>query len=235
MFRKAKEAMCREGACFVLTGEVLGQRPMSQLREKLMIIERESGLEGLIVRPLCGQHMPETVPEKKGWIQRESFMAIKGRRRKEQIDLAASLQIGDYPCPAGGCLLTDRHFARRVRDAIAHEGLRLEDIALLKTGRHFRLSDGARLVVGRNLEENRKIEKMVRDGDVVMVPEKVMGPSALLRKDGLSNEDIVSGAGIVASYSDGIGSVTMNCRRDGEIMMVLECPRIDRALCRGRI
>jgi tRNA U34 2-thiouridine synthase MnmA/TrmU len=234
MFSKAKEMMCREDASFVVTGEVLGQRPMSQLKEKLVIIERESGLEGLIVRPLCGQHVPETIPEKEGWIERDRLLAIKGRRRREQMDLAELLEIGDYPCPAGGCLLTDKHFARRVKDAIAHEGLRLQDIALLKIGRHFRLEDDGKLVVGRNLEENTKIENMVHDGDVLMVPENVVGPTALLRMEGVSEESVGRAAGIVASYCDGVGPVVVSCRKNGEIKTI-ECGRMDREFCEGRI
>lgn len=227
MLGKARELMEKEGASFVITGEVLGQRPMSQLREKLLIIERESGLEGRIVRPLCGQHMPETIPEKEGLIHRDKLLAISGRGRREQMSLAKMLEVGDYPCPAGGCLLTDKNFARRVRDAIAHGGLHIEDIALLKVGRHFRLSTDAKLVVGRNKEENERIEKLAHDGDTVMVPDNVKGPSAVLIKKNPTQEEINIAAGITASYCDGQGDVTITCRT-GENIITLRSLRRDR-------
>jgi len=209
MFRRARELMVETAASFVVTGEVLGQRPMSQLKHKLAIIEKESDLQGLIVRPLCGRHMPETLPEKEGIIDREKMLAISGRSRREQIDLAATLDVGDYPCPAGGCLLTDKPFARRIRDAIAHEELRLESIALLKTGRHFRLPGGSKLVVGRDQQENEKIERLAGEGDTILMPDTVTGPSALLRGDNLSAEDIDLAASVVASYCNGQGATTI--------------------------
>lgn len=212
MLGKARELMAEEGASFVLTGEVLGQRPMSQLRDKLRIIERESGLEGLIVRPLCGQHMPETIPEKEGLISRDKLLAIKGRGRREQMGLAKFLAVGDYPCPAGGCLLTDKHFAARVKDAIAHDGFRLEDIPLLKVGRHFRLQGGAKLVVGRNEEENQQIERLTRNEDVLMSPEDVMGPNSLLRGAGRTDDDTAVAANITSAYCDGHDPVTILCK-----------------------
>jgi len=136
-------------------------------------------------------------------------MAISGRSRREQIDLAAMLEVGDYPCPAGGCLLTDKPFARKVRDAIAHEELRLESIALLKIGRHFRLPGGSKLVVGRDQQENEKIERLAGEGDTVLEPDKVNGPSALLRGVDLSAEDIELAASVVTSYCSGQGATTI--------------------------
>ncbi len=209
MFRRARELMIEIGASFVVTGEVLGQRPMSQLKHKLSVIEKESGLQGLIVRPLCGRHMPETLPEKEGIIDREKMLAISGRSRREQIDLAAMLEVGDYPCPAGGCLLTDKPFARRIRDAIAHNELQLESIALLKIGRHFRLPGGSKLVVGRDQHENEKIERLVGEGDTILEPDTVKGPSALLRGNDTSTEDIDLAAAVVASYCNGQGPATI--------------------------
>jgi tRNA-specific 2-thiouridylase len=227
MLRKAKELMHQVNASFVVTGEVLGQRPMSQLADKLKIIERESGLEGLIVRPLSGKHMPETTPEKEGVIDRDKLLAIRGRSRREQMDLAAFLKIGDYPCPAGGCLLTDKHFAALVRDTIYHGGLKLGDIALLRVGRHFRLPGGSKLVVGRNKEENGRIERLVRANDTLLVPENVMGPSALVRGDEVSVRDLRLAAEIVAAYSSGAGDVTIACKVQDRSDR-FECNRTDR-------
>ena len=117
MLKKAGQLMETERASFIVTGEVVGQRPMSQRRRQLEIIERESGLEGLILRPLCGQLMPETIPEKDGLVQRGRLLSFNGRQRRDLMALAAGMGIGDYPTPGGGCLLTDRSFAARVKDA----------------------------------------------------------------------------------------------------------------------
>ncbi len=111
MFKKAGQFMKESGASFVFTGEVLGQRPMSQRKDTMRIIEKESGLEGLIVRPLCARLLPETIPEKEGIVDRNQLLRIQGRSRKEQIKMAENLQIQDYPCSAGGCLLTEKGFA----------------------------------------------------------------------------------------------------------------------------
>jgi len=229
MLRKARELMEEEGASFVVTGEVLGQRPMSQLKDKLRVIERESGLQGLIVRPLCGKHMPETIPETEGLVDREKLLSIRGRSRREQMDLAKFLEIGDYPCPAGGCLLTDKHFARLVKDMIAHDGLELGDIALLKVGRHFRLSGGSKLVVGRNKDENERLERLVREDDVLIVPETVMGPAALVRAQDLDipGDELRLAAAITTAYCRGTETVTMICTGRGSSEK-LECDRTDR-------
>jgi len=137
------------------------------------------------------------------------------------------LEVGDYPCPAGGCLLTDKNFAKRIKDVIAHEGLRLEDITLLKVGRHFRLQGGAKLVVGRNEKENQRIEKLARDADVLMIPDNVMGPSALLRKTSCADDDIKAAASITAAFCDGQGDVTITCRT-GKNIRTLRSLRRDR-------
>lgn len=215
MFRRAKEFMLENGASFIITGEVLGQRPMSQLRDKLRIIEREAGLDGLIVRPLCAQHMPETVPEKDGAIDRSKLLSIQGRGRREQMDLARSLEIGDYPCPAGGCLLTDKTFAAKVRDVLAHEGLTLGDISLLKIGRHFRLADGSKLVVGRSEGENGKIENLARNGHIILVPSDFPGPTAILQGAAISGESVDVASTIVASYCKAASPLTISATHDG--------------------
>jgi len=210
MFRKAKQMMEDEGASFIMTGEVIGQRPMSQLSDKLKIIERETELEGLIVRPLCAQHMPPTIPEKEGWVPRESLLAIQGRGRRPQMDLAEKLHIGDYPCPAGGCLLTDKHFSARLREHIDFTGgLEMSDVALLKIGRHFRLPSGAKLVLGRNKEECEHLERMGRDGDVRLEPVSVSGPSGLLRGQKDAECDGLLSAKVIAAYCGGDVAVTV--------------------------
>lgn len=214
MFSKTKLLMEAEGASFVVTGEVLGQRPMSQMFRKLQLIERESGLEGLIVRPLSAKHLPPTIPELEGWIDRNKLAAIKGRQRREQMELARFLKIGDYPCPSGGCLLTDKNFARRIKDSLQHGALELKDIPALRIGRHFRLPGGGKLVVGRNQEENQRLETLARDKDMLIVPESIQGPTALLQSPNVSPEDLSLAMAITAGYCDGEGTVDMICKKD---------------------
>ena len=221
MFSRAKRLMEQEGASFIVTGEVLGQRPMSQLRDKLRIIERESGLEGLILRPLSAKHLPPTVPEQEGWVDRHALLDIHGRGRRPQMDLAEKLQIGDYPCPAGGCLLTDKHFAARLREHIGHTGgLLMTDIPRLKLGRHFRLPSGAKLVVGRDQPENEQIVQLAGKRDVLLVPEEVKGPSAVLELPGENANLLTLACAIVASYCDETRDVPIACRRNGESQIV---------------
>jgi len=228
MFRKAKETMATEGASFILTGEVLGQRPMSQLRDKLRIIEREAELDGLILRPLSAQHFPPTIPEKEGWVKREALLDIQGRGRRPQMELAEKLAIGDYPCPAGGCLLTDKHFAVRLREHIDHTGgVELSDIPLLKFGRHFRLPSGAKLVVGRDQAECETLERMAGDDSAVLTPSETTGPSGLLTGEGHTHEDRELAARVLASYCGGEGTVAVDVAFGGKTESAT-CPRESR-------
>ena len=147
----------------VITGEVLGQRPMSQRRDTLRVIEKESGLEGLLLRPLSALHFEPTLPEREGWVNREKLLAIHGRSRKEQIQLAADFDVTDYPCPAGGCLLTETSFAPKVRDIFDHcDELNLRDFRMLKVGRHFRIGERTKLIIGRDEAENKLLETAMR-------------------------------------------------------------------------
>ena len=201
MLRKAKEIMREVGASFVATGEVLGERPMSQNRSALRIVERESGLEGLLLRPLSAKLLPPTIPEKEGWVDREKLLDIQGRSRKRQVELAEKWGIKDYPSPAGGCLLTDPQFSRRLRDLMENEELSKENVLLLKIGRHFRLRKGVKLVVGRNREENERLRELFREGDSLLQAYSHKGPDAILRGNA-SGEDIILAGRIVARYSD---------------------------------
>jgi tRNA U34 2-thiouridine synthase MnmA/TrmU len=151
MLRKAKEIMDREGYHFVITGEVVGQRPMSQGLPTLKLIEKEAGLEGYILRPLSAKLLPPTVPERMGWVDREKLLDIRGRGRKVQISLAKKYGL-DYEQPAGGCCyLTDPNYALKFKEALAREGsITREDLVLLSVGRHLRLPSGVKLVVARN-------------------------------------------------------------------------------------
>lgn len=166
LFRKAKEVMEKEGADFIFTGEVLGERPMSQRMDAMRLIEKESGLQGKVLRPLSARLLPPTLPEKEGLIDRSKLLNIQGRSRKPQIQLAQTYQIKDYPCPAGGCLLTDENFARRLKDSFQHGEDSLRHISLLKLGRHFRLPTGVKFIVGRNQEENNLLLTLAESDDM---------------------------------------------------------------------
>lgn len=178
--RQAHEYMKEIGAHFIFTGEVLGQRPMSQHLRALELIDRECGLTGLVLRPLSASLLKPTQAESLGWVERGRLLAISGRSRKNQIRLAAEKNIADYPCPAGGCLLTDRHFAGKLRKWLQNGyGLTFRDAELLKIGRHLFFTNGDRLIVARNREECVKLEKLACADDFLFTPENFSGPSVL--------------------------------------------------------
>jgi tRNA U34 2-thiouridine synthase MnmA/TrmU len=221
MFRKAKEMMEKAGASFIMTGEVLGQRPMSQLRDKLRIIERDSGLKGLILRPLSARHLPPTKPEKDGLVNREKLLDIRGRGRRPQIELADRLELGDYPCPAGGCLLTDKHFSERLREHLEHAGnLQMTHIAKLKLGRHFRLPSGAKLIVGRDQQENEKLENLVDGKSALLTPLSVKGPAAALMGSEGPGRDIQLAAEILAAYCKDTQDVRIAVRQHAKTSQI---------------
>jgi tRNA-specific 2-thiouridylase len=199
--KKAKELMQSVGGQFVFTGEVLGQRPMSQTRQSLALIENESGLTGYLLRPLSAQLLSVSVPEEKGWVDRNRLLGLQGRSRKAQIALAREYGITRYGAPAGGCLLTDPGFTVRLRDLFAHDVFDVNSIVLLQVGRHFRLGEKTKLVVGRDEEENRIIAQLVGERDVLLEAENVGSPLCLLRGEE-SKEHIHLAAGICKRYSD---------------------------------
>jgi len=201
MFKKAKEYMLKNEAKFIFTGEVLGQRPMSQHKKALKMIEKESGLEGLIVRPLSSKLLEPTIPEIKGWINRDQLLEIQGRRRIPQIKLADEFGIKDYPCPAGGCRLTDPNFSKRIKESFENDEDSTADINLLKYGRHFRLNSGAKVIVGRNEEENKNLLNFVNKNDVLIEIKNYASPIVLLRKY-KDEKDIKKAAEICFRYSD---------------------------------
>lgn len=176
--RKAREYMEEIGASFLVTGEVVGQRPMSQRSDALRLIEKHSGCAGLVLRPLSALQLEPTIPEREGWVDRGKMLGIAGRSRKEQIRLAEEWNVTDYPCPAGGCLLTDKNFSVKVRDLFDHcPSPDMTDFHLLKVGRHFRMPDGHKVIVGRDERENRKLEALGRGKLRVYIAEGFSGPS----------------------------------------------------------
>jgi len=213
MLKKAKEYMEEMNASFLFTGEVLGQRPMSQRRKAMTLIEKEAGLEGLILRPLSAQFLEPTIPEKEGLIDREKLFGIRGRWRKPQMKLAEELNIKDYQCPAGGCRLTDLQFARKVREAFEHNEDSVGDMILLRYGRHFRLPSGVRVIVGRNEEENSIISRFAEEKDLLMEVVGFGSPITLL-KDSCDKRDIKMAASVCVRYSNykGKAEVRIGCR-----------------------
>jgi len=202
MFRKARELAKKIGAEGIVTGEVLNERPFSQRPLAMRLIEREAGLEGRVLRPLSAKLLPESELEKDGAVDRDGLYSIRGRRRLPQMRLAEELGIRDYPCPSGGCLLTDPNFAKRLRDYIAHEGkLTVEQVSLLRLGRHFRLG-AANVIVGRNEDENRFLFSVAeRDGIPRMRVADYMGPDTLIM--GEADDRVLDrGAAITVRYSD---------------------------------
>ncbi|SHK25409.1 hypothetical protein [Thermocrinis minervae] len=200
MLKKAKEIMEKEGYDFVVTGEVLGQRPMSQTLPRLKLIEKEAGLEGLVLRPLSAKCLPPTIPEKMGWVDRSKLLCIKGRSRKVQIALAQKYGL-DYEQPAGGCCyLTDENYAIKFKEALQVEGfITRDDLILFSVGRHLRLPSGVKLIVARNEGEVRFL-KGFTNRYAHAYREDGKGTLSLI-KGNLSEEDAKKVAAIVARYS----------------------------------
>jgi tRNA U34 2-thiouridine synthase MnmA/TrmU len=199
--KKAKKYAKEIGASFIFTGEVLDERPMSQHFRAMKMIEEESGLKGKILRPLSARLLPETVFEKKGLVDREKLLEIRGRSRKPQIKLAQEFNIKDYPCPAGGCLLTYKEYANKLRDLFKHKKrCSMADVHLLKVGRHFRFGKN-KIIVGRNEAENKILTaKKARNDYYFEVPE-IGGPITLLQGAKTKNA-IRTAAALTVFYSD---------------------------------
>jgi len=181
MFKIARKMMEDVGASFLVTGEVVGQRPMSQRADALRQVSKLAGdkEEKLILRPLSAKLMEPTTPEINGWVDRERLLDISGRARDRQLAMAAAYGWEDYESPGGGCLLTDPAFSAKLREFVAHDDLEVADIDLLKFGRHFRLPEGAKLVVGRHQEDNEALQK-VDNPDYRPIRLPVPGPFSLL-------------------------------------------------------
>ncbi|MFC1607098.1 hypothetical protein ACFL47_03920 [Candidatus Latescibacterota bacterium] len=230
-FKKAHDYMIEKGADFITTGEVLGERPMSQRRDAMARIEKESGLSGLILRPLSAKLMEPSKPEIDGLVDRNQLLDISGRRRTPQFELAEKLGIRDFLCPAGGCMLTDPEFAPRLSDLLEHEpGFGMRDANLLKYGRHFRLPSGAKIIVGRTEKDNDAIERFAGDNDVLLMPVEVAGPTVLGR--GLtSTEDRATAASFMATYTKGGTTLDVEIRHDPDGTaghIIKDCQPLDR-------
>jgi len=199
MLRKAKDYAKKTKAHFIATGEVLNERPMSQHGKALAIAEKESGLEGKLLRPLSARLLPETEVEKKKLADRNKLLAIKGRSRKQQIALAKKYHIS-YPSPAGGCLLCEKEFVVKLRDLFKHKKrIYPVDVELLKIGRHFRINN-TKIIVGRNELENKKLLKLAKRKDILLEVKDVPSPITLMQ--GKGNNKIKKAAALTIRYSD---------------------------------
>jgi tRNA U34 2-thiouridine synthase MnmA/TrmU len=200
MMRRARELMAEFGASFLISGEVVGQRPMSQRRDALRLVERDSGCDGILLRPLCAQKMEPTKIEIEGLVDRDQLCDLSGRSRAGQMALARDFGITNYPTPAGGCILTDPVVGERIKMFYAgHDHITIADMRLIMVGRQFQLPGGAWLTMGRKEAENSLIEELVQPNDLVLALEGRAGPLAVLRYK-TSEDDLSIAAGLVARY-----------------------------------
>jgi tRNA U34 2-thiouridine synthase MnmA/TrmU len=202
MFDAAKKHMEDIGAEFIISGEVLGQRPMSQHAPALRTIEKESDLVGKIVRPLSAALLPETDPEKNGLIKRENLGMIRGRTRRNQLDMAKKYGIENPPNAGGGCLLTEPQFGIKAKDLFSHtKNPTINDIDLLKIGRHFRLDEETKFIVGRNKDENEMIKAIALPGDILLEAKDFVGPVSILRGSN-AKKHLKFASSVTLRYSD---------------------------------
>ena len=248
MAKKAKELMEKVKASFIITGEVVGQRPRSQNKQILEAIVKRADIQGKLLRPLSAKLLPITDPEKRGLVNRERLLALSGKSRKPQLGLAKRYNLRRYSTPAGGCLLTDAIFSRRLKDLLEHNEPRpssleerertpplkeergeytLDNILLLKLGRHFRSSTGLKIVIGRNKEENKRLNALAKRGDTSFNVVGHKGPLGMVRRilDEVTKEEAAS---LCARYSDGkeFPKVKVSYKRlpDGEIKSIIVTP-----------
>ncbi len=183
MFSVAKRVMEAEGASFLISGEVLGQRPMSQNKDAMQTVLNESNCDGLLLRPLSAKALAPTIAEIEGWVDREKLEGIVGRNRDRQLELVKEIGLEDFESPGGGCLLTDENFAKKMFDFIKYDKFEVKDIPVMKFGRHLRLPDGAKLVVGRNKDENAHLQEINNDKYYHIKTIGLPGPHSLLSKN----------------------------------------------------
>jgi tRNA U34 2-thiouridine synthase MnmA/TrmU len=206
MFRQAGHMLQEWGADFLISGEVLGQRPMSQRKDAMNSVGKLSEVKDLLVRPLSQQLLADTLPIREGWVKKEDMLDFQGRGRQRQIQLARELGIVDYTSPAGGCKLTDVKYSRRIRDLIKYDQVTLANIRYLKYGRHIRLNEQTKLVVGRDKPENQQIAQMVTD-EIAMKSVDIHGPLGIILKDGIpTTEEIERSARIVLRYNNNVST-----------------------------
>jgi tRNA U34 2-thiouridine synthase MnmA/TrmU len=202
MFRIAGEMMEETESDFLFSGEVRGQRPMSQNKNSLRYVEKKSGFDGYILRPLSAMVLPETRMEKEGLVDRERLYGFSGRSRKPQMEMAKRLGVTDYPAPAGGCLLTDEGYSKRLKDLFDHQGIIAPvEMDLLSYGRHLRLDENVKIIVGRNKKDNDSLLLRYRKNyDILLNMKSIPGPVVLI-PNGCDSQGVKLAASICAGYS----------------------------------
>lgn len=202
MFRIAGEMLEETESDFLFSGEVMGQRPMSQNKNSLRYVEKNSGFDGYILRPLSAKVLPETQMEREGLVDREGLCGLSGRSRKPQMELAEKFGVRDYPSPAGGCLLTDEGYSKRLKDLFEHqENIETVEMDLLSYGRHLRLDENIKIIVGRNKKDNENLMCLYRqDHDVLLKMKSFPGPVVLI-PNGAGSDGVQQAASICAGYS----------------------------------
>jgi tRNA-specific 2-thiouridylase len=231
LLSEAKKMMPDIGASFLVTGEVVGQRPMSQRRDALRVVERDSGCDNILVRPLCAKNLEPTQAELDGLIDREQLLDFSGRNRTPQMKLAEQFGITDYPSPAGGCILADPILSLRIQKYYeAQEQIIPEDILLMLVGRQFKLPSGGWLVVGRNESENIKIEDLRQPGDWLLWPDDFPGPSVILRHSE-NDEELQLAASILVRYAKkadtALGKIKVMAKKDDNVIQLDTVPLED--------
>ena len=199
MFAVAKSIMEAEGASFLISGEVMGQRPMSQNKDALQTVLDESNCDGLLLRPMSAKMLAPTIAEINGWVDRDKLEGIVGRSRDRQLELAREIGLEDFESPGGGCLLTDENFSKKMFDIVKYDTFEVKDIPLMKYGRHLRISENAKLVVGRNKEENEHLQVIDNDKYYHIKTVGLPGPHAMLSKTA-SEEDKEIATKIILTY-----------------------------------
>jgi tRNA-specific 2-thiouridylase len=219
MFAVAKRIMDVEGASFLISGEVMGQRPMSQNRDAMQKVLDESNCEGLLLRPLSAKRLAATIAEEKDWVDREKLEDIVGRNRERQMELATEFGLKDFESPGGGCLLTEEYFSKKMVDFIKYDTFEIKDIPVMKYGRHLRLSGGAKLVVGRDKVDNEALEAIVNDKFIALKTVGINGPYSLLSKNAtLADRELA--AKIVLTYTKASVDETYEVSFDGSDAIV---------------
>jgi len=235
MYRKLGNMMEKFGAVFLISGEVLGQRPMSQHLNGLNAVAKWSGYKDLIVRPLSQKLLPDTKPIREGWIDKNLLLDLQGRNRTPQIALAEKFGITEYPTPAGGCLLTDPGYSKRLFDLKQHNMFALRFITFLNVGRHFRLDDSTKLIIGRNQNDNEYIEKLIEKNanhiNIVLKAKDIPGPIGIVqsRDEIVEDEVLMLAAEILVRYISKVkneADVLMQFP-DGEVKEILVEKQLD--------
>jgi len=237
MLKEARKMAQDTGADFIVTGEVLGQRPMSQKRDMLYHIDKEAGVVGSVLRPLSAGLLRPTIPEEEKIVNRELLYAFNGRSRKPQMALAEEFGLKDYPKPAGGCLLTEPVFSHRLKDLLKYDQApALRDIDLLRTGRHFRLSPRCKIIVGRDERENELIQSLSFGDDCLLHVEEWGGPMTLMSGE-VTAERIKIAASICARYSDAkkLSSADVRIVRNGKSECITVQPESEEGIRDYRI